>query len=93
MEEIVEHLREPHRVYAISFENGMHKRLVMVHVARPVSFKTVCVTFILNNIELTVEKTGEKLQTSLITGIQKVPNQNIPEYELTLDGLLKEIIK
>ncbi len=93
MEEIVEHLREPFRIYALHFENGMHKRLMLVHVARPGPFKVFASNYLFNNMELTIEKTGEKIPTAWLTGIQKVPNANTPEYRITLEGLLCEIPK
>lgn len=93
MEEIIEHLREPYRVYAIQLEAGVNKRpgqtILFVHIGRPVSFRTVCNQFIFDNIELTIETTGEKILTSGIVGVQKVPNGNKPEYELTATGILK----
>lgn len=96
MQEIVEHLREPYRVYCIQLEQGMNKRpgdaVLFVHIGRPVSFKTVCESFILQHTELTVEKTNEKIPTVSIVGITKVPNGNKPTYELRLDGTLVEII-
>jgi hypothetical protein len=95
MEEIVEHLREPYRVYAIHLDPGVNKRpnqaMMMVHIGRPVSFKTVCESFIFHHMELIIQKTGELIQTSAIIGIQKIPNGNKPSFELRLDGTLVEL--
>lgn len=88
MEEIVEHLREQYRIFSIHFENG---QMIMVHIARPVSFKTFCEKFIFQHTELSVEKTNQKFETNKISGLQKIPNQNKPAYELRLDGTLGEI--
>lgn len=97
MDEIVEHLRETYRIYALHLENGINKRpgqaMLMVHIGRPVAFRTVCDKFIFEHVELTIEKTGEKILTSSIIGIQKIPNGNLPDYELRLDGTLVEIRK
>jgi hypothetical protein len=97
MDEIVEHLREPYRVYALHLDPGVNKRpnqaMITVHIGRPVSFKTVCTMFVFLNIELTIEKTNEKIPTNGIIGIQKISNGNKPDYELTLDGTLKELLK
>lgn len=96
MEEIVEHLRDPYRVYCIQLNQGINKRagdaILYVHIARPVSFKTVCEKFIFQHLELTMVKTGEKIPIVEVVGIQKVPNGNKPKYELTLDGNLIEIL-
>ncbi len=95
MQEIVEHLREPYRVYCIQLDPGINKRatdtILYVHIGRPVAFKTVVEKFIMQHLELTVVSTGEKLLVSDVVGIQKVPNGNKPKYELTLDGNLIEV--
>lgn len=95
MQEIVEHLREPYRVYCIQLNPGINKRpnqsILYVHIGRPVSFKTVCDKFIFQHAELTIVKTGEKLATTEVIGIQKVSNGSKPDYELTLDGNLIEV--
>lgn len=89
-------LEDKYRVYAITFEPTMDKRpresVMFVHVARPISLKTFCDSFIFQHLELTNEK-GDKFKTNAVCGIQKVPNQVTPEYELTMDGLLKDIPK
>ena len=89
MEEIVEHLREQYRMYSIHFDNG---QMILVHIGRPVSFKTVCDKFIFEHIELSVEKTNQKFETNKISGIQKIPNQNKPAYELRMGGILVEVL-
>jgi hypothetical protein len=95
MQEIVEHLREPYRVYAIHMDPGVNKRpnqaMLLVHIGRPVSFKTVCESFIFQHLELTIQSSGEKIQTNSVIGIQKIPNGNKPQYELRLDGTLLEL--
>lgn len=95
MEEVQEHLREPYRVYCIQLNPGINRRaadaILYVHIGRPVSFKTVCDKFIFQHIEFTVVSTGEKILTSEIIGIQKVPNGNKPKYELTYEGNLIEV--
>jgi len=92
MQEIVEHLREPYRVYAIQLDPGVNKRaaqsLLTVHIGRPVSFKTVLEKFILQHLELTIVSSNEKIQTSSVIGVQKIPNGARPDYELTLEGNL-----
>ncbi len=95
MSELPDHLKQKYNLYAIQLESGINKRpgqtLLMVHIGRPVSLGTVCRQFIFHHIELTLVKTGEKILTSSITGVQKIPNDNKPDYELTLDGNLNEI--
>jgi hypothetical protein len=90
------HLAEKYRLYAIWIETDYGSRpitdMLIVHIGRPVSFATLCETYIFQHIELTVGKTGEKIKVSGITGIQKIDNKNIPKYELTMDGTLKEIL-
>lgn len=89
------HLAEKYRLYAIWLEADYGSRpisdMIIVHVGRPVSFGTLCEQFILQHLELTVETTGQKIRVGSITGIQKIDNKNIPKYELTIDGILKEI--
>lgn len=89
------HLQDRYRLYAIWMDADYGSRptndIMIVHIGRPVSFATLCESFIFQHDELTVEKSGVKIKTNLITGIQKIDNKNIPKYELTLAGLLKEI--
>lgn len=96
MIELPGHLAEKYRLYAIHLDPGVNKRpnqaMLIVHIGRPVSFKTVCEKFIMEHVELTVVSSGEKIQTNGIIGIQKIDNANKPNYELTYDGLLKEIV-
>ncbi len=99
MQEIIEHTREPYRVYAIQLDPGVNKRaqqsLLTVHIGRPVSFKSVVELFILQHLELTIVSSGagsgEKILTSSIVGIQKIANGAKPQYELTLTGNLLEL--
>lgn len=90
------HLADKYRLYAIwleeGFENKLNQNMMIVHVGRPISFATLCETFIFQHPELTIEKTGKKIKTNIISGIQKVKNDNKPQYELTIDGTLKEIL-
>lgn len=90
------HLKDPYRLYALWFETDYGSRpisdMIIVHVGRPVSLATLCESFIFQHMELTVEKTGQKMKTNAITGIQKIDNKNIPKYELTMGGMLKEIL-
>ncbi len=86
-----EHLFEKYNLYAVHFENGMHKNMLLVHVARPLSFSTFVRQYLLDNVELTVVKTNQKFETSQITGVQKIPNENVPAWEITLSGQLIEI--
>lgn len=89
------HLAEKYRLYALWLEADYGSRaisdMIIVHVGRPVSFATLCESFIFQHVELTVEKTNQKIMVNTITGIQKIDNKNIPKYELTMDGLLREI--
>jgi hypothetical protein len=82
------------KIYAIHFNKEVNNRdndtLFLVSVGRPVSFKTICSTFIFQHLELTIEKTGAKIPVSGICGIQEIPDSNIATYELTIDGVLKE---
>ncbi len=95
MQEIIEHTREPYRVYAIQLDPGVNKRaqqsLLTVHIGRPVSFKSVVELFILQHLELTIVSSGEKIETNSIRGIQKIANGAKPQYELTLTGNLLEL--
>ena len=84
---------EDGKFFCLHFENGIHKRMIIVSVRQPGPFRVFCTSFIFNNIELTIEKTNEKIPVSHVVGIQRIPNQNIPEFELTPEGLLKEIPK
>ena len=90
------HLADKYRLYALWLETDYGSRpisdMLIVHVSQPASFATVCENFIFQHIELTVQKTGQKIPTSSITGIQKIDNKNIPKYELTMGGMLKEIV-
>lgn len=90
------HLADKYRLYAIWLENDYGSRpvsdMLLVHVARPLSFATFCESYIFQHLELTVVKTGVKIKTSGICGVQKVDNQNTPKYEITMDGNLKEIL-
>jgi hypothetical protein len=65
--------------------------MLIVHVSQGLSFASFCELYIFQNHELTIEKTGQKIKTNSITGIQKIDNQNIPKYEIVMDGTLKEI--
>lgn len=91
-----EHLKDKYRLYAIWLNTDYGSRpisdMIIVHVSRPVSFATFCDSYTLNHIELTVQKTGQKILVSNVCGIQKIDNNNKPHYELTMDGTLKEII-
>lgn len=91
-----EHLSDKYRVYAITmtedYQNRSEDRSIIVHVARPLSFKTFCETYILQHMELTVESSGAKIPTGKIAGLQKIPNQNTPKYEITADGVLKGLV-
>ncbi len=88
MPELPDHLRDKYRMYSIHFENSS---MILVHINRPVSFKTVCESFIFQHLELTTD-TGQKFETNKIAGVQKIPNQNVPAFELTHDGLLKKVL-
>lgn len=92
MAELEGDLKEKYRLYALHFENGMHKNMLLLHVGRPMGLKGFCENYIFQHMELTVEKTGAKWTTSQIVGIQKIPNGNKPDFELTYEGLLKDII-
>jgi hypothetical protein len=89
------HLADKYRLYAIWLEEDFgsrpNQRMMIVHIGRPVSFATLIGTYLLGSTELTIEKTGEKLLTSRICGVQKVKNDNTPQYELTTDAILREI--
>lgn len=91
-----DHLKEKYNLFALTFEedyqNRAEDRSMVVHVGRPISMKTLCDTFIFQHLELTVERSNGKLKTNKIIGIQKIPNQNSPKYELTADGLLKDLV-
>lgn len=63
----------------------------MVHVERPVSFATFCESYIFQHEELTIEKTGEKIKTNRIYGIQKIDNGNKPHYILAMNGNLGQV--
>lgn len=83
-----DHLADKYRVYALRFEDGS---LVKVHVGRPISFRTFCETYILQHIELMAQKTKTIFPTSGICGIEKIPNNNKPDFEVTAAGELLEI--
>ena len=89
------HLADKYRVYALFMANDFNVRptgnMILIHVGRPVSLATLCETYIFQHLELTIEKTGEKIKTNEISGIQKINNDNKPQYELTMDGVLKNI--
>lgn len=89
------HLSDKYNVYAIWLEkdyvNRPNQNMILIHIARPVSFQTLCGSYIFQHIELTIEKTGEKIQTSRICGLQKIDNGNTPKYVLTMTGDLREI--
>lgn len=85
-----EHLADKYRVYMLRFEDGS---LVKLHVERPISFKTFCETYILQHIELYNENTKTTFFTNQIMAIEKIPNQNIPDFTITLTGQLLEIRK
>jgi hypothetical protein len=89
--ELPSHLAEKYRNYAIHFDNGLTKNMIIVHIGRPVKFKSVLDHYIMDHIELTIQKTNVKLETANIVGVQKVPNDNKPDYELTINGVLLEI--
>ena len=94
MKELPGHLADKYRVYAISFEEEYgsrpHDNLILVHVGRPISFETLCDTYIFQHLELTIDKTGQKIKTNTISGVYKIPNDNKPKYELSMDGRLLE---
>ncbi len=77
-------------MYALQLENGMHTRMIMVSVGRPLSFKGFVTNYIMQHLELTVVRTGEVIKVSEIVGIQKIPNENKALYEITADGKLLE---
>jgi len=79
------HLADKYNVYFLRFNGGS---TIFVHVSRPVSFKMFIEQYLLNNIELTIVKTDEKIKTNNIVGVEKVLNTNIPEFELTMAGNL-----
>jgi hypothetical protein len=89
--ELPDHLQEKYRNYSIHFDNGLTKSMIIVHVGRPMKFSSFITNYIFQHNELTIEKTNAKLQTSNIVGIQKIPNDNQPDYELRMDGALIEI--
>lgn len=90
-----ESITDKYNLYAIWVEGGFGSRpvdtMIIFHVSRPMSFKTMCQSYILQHLELTIENTGQKIETSNICGIQKVPNSNIPLYQLRQDGTLINI--
>lgn len=85
------------QVYAIHFEKEVNNRdnetLLFVRVAGLVTFKVMMESYIFQHLELTLQKTGQKLKTSSICGVQKIPFENTPAYELRWDGTLREIPK
>lgn len=89
------HLADKYRLYAIwldrDFMSRPNQSMLIIHIGRPVSFETLCDTYIFQHMELTVEKSGDKIPVKGICGIQKIDNQNKPNYELTMDGTLKEL--
>jgi hypothetical protein len=85
-----EHLADKYRLYALRFEDNA---LLLVHVGRPISFKTFIETYIFQHVELMDEKNKTAYAVARITGIEKIPNQNIPTFELTAAGQLVEIVK
>jgi hypothetical protein len=95
MNETVEHLREPYRVYAIHLEAGVNKRpnqaMLLVHAPQGGPFRHFCNTYIFQHMELTIVKTNERIMTSEVIGIQKIPNGNKPTYQINPDGTLVEI--
>ncbi len=91
MEIPVEHLREKYFIFSLQFENGLARRMIMVHVGRPLSFRTFAEKYVLQHVELTIQRTNEKLEVNKLVGIQKIPNDNLPAFELTMDGNLIEI--
>lgn len=90
-----EHLRPKYRLYALWFQNDFGGRptenMVIVHVGRPMSFRTLCDTYIFENLELTVESTKEKYEVAKLCGIQKVLDDNVPQYELAYGGRLIQV--
>lgn len=91
-----EHLKDKYRCYAIWLATDYGSRpisdMLIVHLGRPMSFLSFVELYILQHQELTIEKTGQKIQTVNITGIQKIDNNNIPKYELTYDGVLLDMV-
>jgi hypothetical protein len=83
-----EYLADKYRMYALRFENG---DLVKLHVGRPISFKTFCDQYILQHIELLNQKAGVLFKVAQIVGIEKIPNSNKPDFEVTAEGNLLEI--
>ncbi len=94
MKELPGHLADKYRLYAISFDEDYGSRpsgnLMIVHIGRPVSFETLCDTYIFQHLEFTIDKTGDKVKTNTICGVYKIPNDNVPKYELAMDGRLLE---
>lgn len=83
-----EHLGDKYRVYALRFEDAS---LLKVHVRQQVGFKTFCETYILQHIELATKNSKLIFKTSRIVGIEKIPNTNKPDFEVTMEGHLLEI--
>lgn len=87
-----DHLRQRWRLYALYFDPQLATRvsgqILIVHLGRPMSLRTFSETYIFQHDEMTVVKTGEKIKTSTICGIQKIDNNNKPDYEITQDGNL-----
>lgn len=93
--EIPKHLHDKYNLYAIWLEEDFGRRpsdsMIIFHIARPVSFKTLIETYIYGNLELSIQATNEKIPTRLISGVQKISNSNIPLYELRQDGTFTSI--
>lgn len=85
---IKDNMADKYRCYAVYFENGTN---MIIHVRELTTFPVFCKKYIFDHIELTMEKTNQKIVTANISGIQKIPNQNKPEFELTVDARLVSI--
>ena len=83
-----EHLADKWRIFMLRFDDNS---MMMLHVGRPVSFKTFCQNYIFQHLELIDKKDSKLFKTNGIVAIEKVPNQNRPDYEVTEAGQLIEI--
>lgn len=90
-----DHLKSRFRCYALWLESDYGSRpnqeMMIVHIGRPLSFRNFCEAYVFQHMELTIEKTGVKITTNRIRGIQKIDDNNTPNYELTFSGQLLEI--
>ncbi len=79
---------DKYRVYLLRFEDGS---IVKLHVGRPISFKTFVETFIFQHMELVEDKSKTIFQTKNIMAVEKIPNSNKPDFQITAEGMLLEI--